>query len=178
MSGPNHRKLIQLVVIVCLLSSPFVSSGEGFFNQFMKSNPEDKQSQLIKPENVQGCYELGVLKWDPELKGEDAVFIAPPARIQILAERGTKGFENGKYLVRPAPGVPPSIHRASFWKPVGPKTIEIVWTTGFSGLTMKLSLEGDTLKGKASTFWDFPRGGQTAPVVAPKVDCNQTNASH
>ena len=167
MFGPSPRKLIQLIVIVGVLCSPLGSSGNGVV----------KQSQLIQAEKVQGCYELGVLKWNPELHGEDAVFIRPPARIQLLAEQGTNGFENGKYLVRPAPGVSPSIHRSSYWKPVGPKTIEIVWTTGFSGLTMTLSLEGDTLKGKAESFWDFTRAPQTAPIVAPKIDCKQAAAS-
>lgn len=170
----SHQKLIQFAVIICLLSSPFLRSRERFSNESpMKSNLEGKSSQLVKPEQVQGCYELGVLNWHPELKGEDAVFIAPPTRIQILAERGTNGREKGMYLVRPAPGVSPSIHRASFWRPVGPKTIEIVWTTGLSGLSMKLNLQGDTLKGKAKTFWDFPRRGQTARILAPKVDCNK-----
>jgi hypothetical protein len=170
----SHRKLTQLAVIICLLTSPILRSRERFSNENpMKSNLEGKSSQLIKPEQVQGCYELGVLNWHPELKGEDAKFIAPPTRIQILAERGTNGHENGEYLVRPAPGVSPSIHRASFWRPVGPKTIEIVWTTGLSGLTMKLNLQGEALKGKAKAFWDFPRRGQSAPIQAAKVDCGK-----
>ena len=36
---------------------------------------------------------------------------------------------------------------------------------------MRLSIEGETLRGKATTFWDFPRRKQTADVVAHKVDC-------
>lgn len=135
--------------------------------------PTGKESVLLKPETIQGCYELGVLKWQPDLKlGEDAIFITPPSRIQLLAEHGTKGFENRGYLVRPAPGTSPSIHRNSYWNPTGAKTLEIAWTTRFSGLTMKLSVEGETLKGKAESFWDFPRPRQTAHISAPKVDCD------
>jgi hypothetical protein len=36
---------------------------------------------------------------------------------------------------------------------------------------MGLKLEGGELRGKAKTFWDFPRKEQTADVVARKVDC-------
>jgi len=137
-------------------------------------NPEDKESKSIKPENVQGCYELGTLTWRPDLKlGEDEVFIKPPHRIQILTERGSKTFEKNGYLVRPAPGIPPSIHRASYWVPTGPNAIEVVFTTGTSGLYMQLKVEGDTLKGKAKTHWDFLRRHQTAQVIARKIDCGR-----
>lgn len=174
----DHRKFIQIAVVIGFFIFPFVTSGNGATaGSPLPSGFGNKPSKLISPEAVQGCYELGVLKWHPAWKGDDLVFITPPARIQILAEKGTKMFENGQYLVRPAPGFPASIHRASYWKPVGAKTIEIIWTTGFSGLTMKLNLEGDTLKGKAETFWDFPRRGQTAPIAAPKVDCTQPAGS-
>lgn len=166
-------KFLQLAIFVSLLSplsQSFANRPAG--KQGPESSPKGKESQLIKPESVAGCYELGVLKWQPDLHlGEDAVFITPPQRIQILAERGTRGFESNGYLVRPAPGVAPSIHRMSYWEPTGAKTIRVAWTTGFSGLTMQLSVEGNTLKGKAETFWDFTRARQTARISAPKIDC-------
>jgi hypothetical protein len=134
--------------------------------------------EVLKPEAISGCYELGALNWRPDLRlGEDAEFITPPRRIEILAEHGTKGFEQNGYLVRPAPGVPRSIHRGSYWVPKGPNAVEVVWTTGFSGLSMHLNLEGETLRGKATTFWDFPRRTQTAEVVAHKVDCGKDRVS-
>lgn len=134
----------------------------------------DKESKFIKPEAIQGCYELGTLNWRPDLKlGEDEVFITPPKRIQILAEHGSTGFGSRGYLVRPAPGTPPSIHRSSYWEPIGPNAIEMVFTTGTSGLSMRLKVEGGILKGKAKTFWDFLRRHQTAHIVAPKIDCEK-----
>jgi hypothetical protein len=159
---------IGLATLFCIGASSAQKQSAG-------QNPEDKESKFIKPETIQGCYELGTLTWRPDLKlGEDGEFITPPSRIQILAERGNKGFEQEGYLVRPASGVPRSIHRASYWVPKGPNTIEIIWTTGFSGLTMRLDHEGETLKGKATSFWDFPRRKQTADVVAHKVDCGKS----
>jgi len=167
MKCPRPAVLISLLALFCigLSSAPKRLAGESL---------QDRESKFIKPEIIQGCHELGTLNWRPDLKlGEDAEFITPPRRIQILAEHGSKGFEQDGYLVRPAPGVHRSIHRASYWVPEGPKAIEVVWTTGFSGLTMRLNLEGETLRGKATTFWDFPRREQTAEVVAHKVDCGK-----
>jgi len=140
--------------------------------QSPKEKSKEQDAILIKPEKVQGCYELGTLEWRPDLKlGKDAVFITPPPRIQILVEGGTSGFEKNEYLVRPAPGLQPSIHSSTYWVPKGPNSIELIFTTGFSGLSIYFKLEGDTLQGTAQTFWDFDRKQQTAHVVAHKIDC-------
>ena len=164
--------LALLIALLTPLSVSFESNSAA--GQLPGPNREDKESQFIKPESIQGCYELGVLEWQPDLKlGGDAAFITPPKQIQILAQRGTSGFEKDEYLVRPAPGVSPSVHGASYWKPTGAKTIKIAWTTGFSGLTMQLRVEGETLQGKAETFWDFGRERQTAHVSARKIDCRK-----
>lgn len=139
------------------------------------SNPQNaakKEAQLVRPEAIQGCYELTMSVWRPDLNlGEDEEFITPPHRIQLFAERGTEGWEKEGYLVRPAPGARASIHRGSYWLPKGKRSIEIVWTTGLSGLTMELKVDGDVLRGKAKSHWDFARKQQTADVVARKVEC-------
>jgi hypothetical protein len=130
-----------------------------------------REQEVVKPENIQGCYELTLSPWRPSLRiGEDYEFITPPHRVQLLAERGTQGWEQDGYIVKPAPGVRPSIHRGSYWRPQK-ESIEIVWTTGFSGLSMDLKVEGDVMRGEAKSFWDFPRREQKSDVVARKVDC-------
>jgi hypothetical protein len=132
------------------------------------------QSQLVKPESIQGCYELTLSPWRPDLNlREDVVFITPPHRIQLFAVTGTKGWEAERFIVKPAPGVKPSIHRGSWWLPKSSDSIGIWWTTGFSGLIMNLKIAGSGLRGKATSFWDFPRKQQTADVVAQKVDCEK-----
>ena len=163
------RLTTALAFLISLLSSTGVESAQDN-SEVRDSGPTEPQ--LIKPEALQGCYELGTLSWRPDLGiGEDKEFITPPARIKISAERGTVGFEKNGYLVRPAPGVPRSIHRASYWIPKGPNALELVWTTGLSGLYMRLKFGGETLRGKATSFWDFPRRKQSATIVAHKVDC-------
>jgi len=161
------RFMLLLGALGLVLSTARFAPGR---NQANRKN----ESDLIKPEAIRGCYELGELNWRPSLSlGEDKEFITPPSRIQLLDEHGSQGFETNGYLVRPAPRISPTIHRASYWVPKGPKTIEIVWTTGLSGLTMTLDLEGETLEGKAKTHWDFPRRSQTAKVTAHKVECGK-----
>ena len=136
---------------------------------------QDKpKDQLVNPDSVQGCYELTMSAWRPTMNlGEDRVFITPPHRVQLFAERGTQGWEKDGYIVKPAPGVAPSIHRGSYWLPKGPQLIEIVWTTGFSGLSMTLKIDGEVLRGTSQSFWGFPRKRQVADVVARKVDCQK-----
>lgn len=131
--------------------------------------------KLVSPEALQGCYELTLSPWFPEMRlGEDEQFITPPARIQLFAEKGTEGPESNGYLVRPAPGVPPSVHSSTYWTPKGTKGLEITFTTGFSGVLLSLKTsDAEVLHGKATTFWDFNRKKQTAEVMARRVPCGK-----
>lgn len=166
-----YLKCLRPVLLVGL-SSLFCVGISSAPKQSVQQNPKEKESKFVKPETIQGCYELGTLSWKPDLKlGEDEEFITPPQRIQMMTERGSIGFEKNGYLVRAAPGFPKSIHRASYWEPTGPKTIEIVFSTGTSGLSMRLKVEGEILRGKAKTHWDFLRRDQIAEVIAHKIDC-------
>jgi hypothetical protein len=131
--------------------------------------------KLVSPEAVQGCYALTLSPWFPEMKlGDDAEVITPPARIQLFVERGTEEPESRGYLVRAAPGVKPSIHSSMYWVPKGAKTLEITFTDGFSGVVLGLKTsDAETLRGKATTFWDFDRRRQIAEVMAQRVPCGK-----
>ena len=124
----------------------------------------------LTPESVQGCYELTLSKWNPGF-GEDEEFVTPPKRVNLIAEQGTKGFETRGYLLRPAPGEKPSIHRDSYWTIEKHDTVELHWTTGFSGLTAKLRRKDGALVGEARPFWDFPRRGQKTRLIARRIEC-------
>jgi len=166
-------KLLGICFVSCLCVSALSRAAP------QTSSPQlapKQDSQLLNPEILQGCYALTMSPWFPEMKlGDDEALVTPPARIQLLAQKGTEGSETGGYLVRPAPGVKPSVHSDSYWVPKGRKSIKIIWTTGYSGLTMDLKTSDDeVLRGKASTFWDFNRRKQTAEVVAHRVDCGRS----
>jgi hypothetical protein len=163
-------------MVIIVVSSLFFAAIIAPSRQVNGQNPDGNESKFVKPETIQGCYELGTLNWKPDLQldKEEAVFITPPPRIDLLAERGTQGKEKNGYLVRPAPGVTQSVHRSTFWMPIGPKKIEVVFTTGTSGLYMRLTVQGGKLQGNAKTFWDFRRRRQTAHVIAHKTDCGSS----
>lgn len=169
------RRLIPPAVLLCIRCCIFPWTT--LFGVAVQPSSQDssvQEKQIVKPESVQGCYELTLSEWRPNVKlGDDAREITPPHRIQLLSERGTQGWEAEGYIVQPAPGVTASVHRGSYWRPKGPQSVEIVWTTGFSGLVMGLRVQGDALRGTAKSFWDFPRKKQTADVVARKVDCHK-----
>jgi hypothetical protein len=164
----NRICLVVLIGFSTLFCIAVISAPRQSLGQKAKT----EESKVVRPEAIQGCYDLPALSWKPDLKlGEDEDFITPPQRIQILADHGSVGLEKNGYLVRPAPGFPKSIHRASYWEATGPRAIEVVFTTGTSGLSMKLKVEGETLRGIAITHWDFPRRKQTAHVNAHKIEC-------
>jgi len=106
--------------------------------------------------------------------GEDEQFITPPSRIQLFSTKGTESLESNGYLVRPAPGVQPSVHSSTYWTPKSAKGLEITFTTGFSGVVLSLKTsDAEVLHGKATTFWDFSRKKQTAEVTARRVPCGK-----
>jgi hypothetical protein len=157
------KRLVCSALLLCLVQC----FGGSSVSVVSAQDKTKRDLQVVKPEHIQGCYELTLSPWQPNLHiSEDYEFI-----VQLLAERGTQGWEQHGYIVKPAPGVPPSIHRGSYWLPKKEHWIEIVWTTGSSGLVMGLKVEGDVMRGEARSFWDFPRKTQKAAVVARKVDC-------
>ena len=111
--------------------------------------------------------------WAPALMlGADERIITPPSRILIDSTIGTRPYERRNLLLRPAPGAAPSVHRYSWWNMGRADSIQLRWTTGFSGINMSLEHAGDTLRGLAETTWDFDRQVQQADVTMWRVKCD------
>jgi len=155
------------VCLILLVVAPAVAQDTS-----AQSKPNEK---LLNPEAIQGCYELALSPWFPEMRlGDEEQLITPPARVQLFAEKGTEEQETRGYLVRAAPGVKPSTHSSMYWLPKSAKALEITFTDGFSGLVMVLKTsDAETLHGKATTFWDFERKRQVAEVMARRVPCGR-----
>ena len=127
---------------------------------------------LAKWPDVIGCWELRMGAWSPTLMlGADERIITPPSRVLIDSTIGTRPYERRNLLLRPAPGAAPSVHRYSWWNMGRADSIQLRWTTGFSGVNMSLSHEADTLRGIAETTWDFDRQVQHADVTMWRVRC-------
>jgi hypothetical protein len=121
---------------------------------------------------VAGCYSVSMGRWRPwRWLGNDAVLFRPPAKIELKTDTGVAQFERGHRLVRPAPGALPSFHRFAYYLPAGPDSVQIVFTTGFDGLTMRLQVSAAALVGSAETFTDDSRSPLRAPVRLTRERC-------
>ena len=124
-----------------------------------------------------GCYRLQLAKWEPTMDiGDDTIFSTPPSIVFFsrLKNEWFAGRGDVSYRILPANGAHLTVHGPGFWTPMARvDSVSIVWSTGFSGLTMTLGVTPDTLSGSAQTFWDFGRTRQTAKVLGVRVACQQ-----
>ena len=124
------------------------------------------------PAAVAGCYELSFGGWVPKDDlGPDASFVEAPLKVELTIEPD-KRLE-GWFVMRPAAGEVASIHRWTSWYITPDRTVKLVWSTGFSGLTAELGPHGRDLQGRAKTFWDFPRNAQMASLRARRISCGE-----
>lgn len=142
---------------------------------------KDAQGQsspaTIDPVTVRftGCYELKLGRWWPWGFGEENSYVTPPSRIELLSEHGTRGFEQDGFVLRTIPRqAPPSAgsRESSYWRVRSSSEVDLVWTDGFTGVTLKLQKEGDRLRGWAHPHFDavklIPR---TARVEGKRILC-------
>jgi len=125
-----------------------------------------------------GCYRLQLAKWEPTMDiGEDTIFSTPPSVVffsRLKNEWFASGRGNVSYRILPTNGAHLTVHGPGYWTPTARvDSVSVVWTTGFSGLTMSLAVTSDTLSGSAQTFWDFGRTRQAAKVLGVRVPCQK-----
>jgi hypothetical protein len=123
-----------------------------------------------------GCYQLTLGKWWPWAFGEDTMFVTPPSRIRLLPEHGTKVFEQDGFLLRTIlrkEEAPAGSRVSSYWLARSTNLIDLIWTDGFTGVTLKLEKKGDELSGWSYPHFDvaklIPR---RAHVVARRIACD------
>jgi hypothetical protein len=117
-----------------------------------------------------GCYELHLGRWWPWGMGDDTKFATPPPRIELKLQHGAEGFEQNGLLIR---AIPPGTvsRRASYWLPQPYNRVVLIWTSGFSGVSLRLHKNWDDLGGWAHAFFDFPRPPHVAHVKAKRIAC-------
>lgn len=119
------------------------------------------------------CYDVEVAGWSPGQLGSDSLYYLPPTRILLRDAPARTLFPQDSALsVWPAPRAMPSIHEFSWWKRVSEDTIQITWTTGFSGIRGMAS-GVDTLRGIVRTFTDVAGYTQlTADLTLVPTTCS------
>jgi hypothetical protein len=100
----------------------------------------------------EGCYDLLVGPWNGVA---DEVLLLPPA-IELRAELGTDVLERDRRLVRPFPDTGNRSYRWSWWEPIEADSIRLIWSTGFTGIEMRLARRSDGYLGRAENFLDYP----------------------
>ncbi|HZO18034.1 MAG TPA: hypothetical protein VFB46_03530 [Gemmatimonadaceae bacterium] len=171
--GSKTNIAIARALAVTSLITGAILSGCGPRKPIVVATSAPVATALPSWPDVVGCWELRMGAWRPTLAlGNDERIVTPPSRVLIDSTVGTRPYERRNLLVRPAPGATPSVHRYSWWNMGQGDSIQLRWTTGFSGVNMSLSHEGDTLRGQAETTWDFDRQVQTADVVMWRVRCD------
>jgi hypothetical protein len=123
------------------------------------------------PDALVGCYAVVVGAWQPPVElGRSAISLVPPAHIKLTRVRGTRGWANRHFIVVPILGAT-SQHQGIYWDVTPEHEVRVVFTNGFSGLTMSLRSTSAGLSGSATSFWDSGRPSQSASVTAKRVAC-------
>jgi hypothetical protein len=121
------------------------------------------------------CYKLHMSPWSPSIRlGGDEVYTTVPEAFELTnTPSRTIIGKREEFLVTPVLGAKPSVHEKAYWYLENGR-IELVWTNGFSGVSMNLKRGETSLKGSAHTFWDFDRPTQTSTVNAQEVPCSES----
>lgn len=145
-----HRLIVGLLGLLCV--------------------PVPGAGQLQPP----ACMDLSLGEWKPAMDiGGDSLYLAPPPRVYfdtVPYTRGAMVAGDDRRLV-PARGALPSVHRIAVWRPSTDGGIEVIWSSGFSGLRGVLQREGDGWTGQVRSFWDFGRPVQEAQIRGTVVSC-------
>jgi hypothetical protein len=144
------------------------------------SNPSSATQTQVENHtgSFTGCYELVLGRWWPWSFGEDTVYVTPPARIELLSEPGTRGFEKNGLIIRTIPpqnGASAGRTVYSYWQMKSSTHVELVWTNGLSGVTLKLKKRRTELRGWAHPHFDFPTPPpRVQHVTAKRIACEHS----
>lgn len=70
------------------------------------------------------------------------------------------------------PGSLPSVHRHAMWKVLSSDSVELVWSTGFSGWLLRMNMVGDTMTGLAEEIDDGGSEPEYRSATAVRIDCD------
>lgn len=138
----------------------------------MLANFEPLNAQESQP-STPACYALEVGEWQPPRLEGNEPYQSPPLRFMLHDSTGTSVFERGKKVVRPV--IPHGRTPSAFWEQIGSDSVRVMWTNGFAGVTMRLEIVPEGLRGTARAFTDVRIEGKkdpTAAVAAEAIECD------
>jgi hypothetical protein len=117
-----------------------------------------------------GCWTIDTSAWSPRAGDGDEPLL--PSRVELRTERGLLGDEWGELILRPAPGernFPAG--SAATWKPIGRDGFRMTMGDSTQWTVVTVTLEGDSLRGRARSY-EGKRGRiRTAGVTGQRVVC-------
>jgi hypothetical protein len=127
------------------------------------------------PDPLVGCYRIELGEWAPRDHPSREHPVQPPEEFRLLAEIGTRPFERDRALVRPLL----RDEGGANWERVGPDSVRISWGTGFWGAELQMRIDGETLRGIATSWTDVmyvdadgkPLANLRAEVVGHRTNC-------
>ena len=125
------------------------------------------ESPITAPSPL-ACYTLTLGAWNAALPEP---LPPPPATLQLTDSLGTHILENGRRVVRTLPAGSQKSYLFQFWEPREHGDVLVVFSTGFTGMTLDLAPEGDDLEGTARAFFDFGTFDLQAPVQLTRSAC-------
>jgi hypothetical protein len=121
------------------------------------------------PETPAGdCLTIELGAWNSELPEE----LPPlPERVALLDSLGSHILENGRTIVRQVPGYQLTNWAFAWWQTPSNDSLRVVFSTGFTGTTLKLRRSGATWLGEAEAFFDFTAEVHTATAEMAPAAC-------
>jgi hypothetical protein len=125
-----------------------------------------------------GCYTLDLSPWSPaHAPGADSAAVTLPRRIALDTALAGGRFAAGSYQVGVIGDDARPVGMSATWAPIAkpspaaPDSVQILWSTGFRGVRLRLAHEGGMLRGEAATFGDVDRPDQRSTVRATRIAC-------
>lgn len=137
----------------------------------VSSTPSQPATRTELEHTLVGCYSvrLGLFHARDAL---DASFRRAHAGTEHSTPPRIVALDSGGVL-GPAPRIWPTIHRLNYWQLDSlSDSLQMVFSTGYSGVRLTLAAAGDSLIGHADDFWDFTHLSERAPVLLRRVACD------
>jgi hypothetical protein len=164
LGGRRSSRFARLAAPVAALLAAFGGCGAGYGGDYSPPPPPAGST----------CYRLTLSDWVPPVSPQDIAWIMPPP-VVALTPLTAEGLPHAARRILPDkdPAIPEQRMAFAHWRKNNGQ-IELVWTNGFAGLTMRLSPRLDDLEGSGETVSDvIGEAPRCFKAQAKRVDCRQ-----
>lgn len=113
------------------------------------------------------CFNVSLGAWAPALP---EALPPVPQRLLLTDSLGSSGLEKDRMVVE---AIPPSSksYQWSWWQELPHDSIQVVFSTGFTGVSFRLARRGNDFEGSAFAFFDFQAESPIAPAELTRLSC-------